>query len=176
MQNVHRLSHRLHSSTLDYLGLVPALQKLVDEFSGRHGIAIDFTHEGVPDILPSDVSLCLFRVTEESLTNMGKHSQAVSGHVHLRGADDGLVLTIRDSGVGFDPSVLDTRAGLGFVSMRERLRVLHGTLRIESAPQRGTRIEATIPAPRLGPGADGDDSSDLSERSERLERADHVRA
>jgi signal transduction histidine kinase len=154
--DVHRLSHRLHSSTLDYLGLVPALQKLVDEFSARHGIAIDFAHESVPSPLPSDVSLCLFRVTEESLTNIAKHSHALSGEIHLRGADDGLHLTIRDAGTGFDPADLDTRAGLGFVSMRERLRVLHGTLRVDSAPQRGTSIEVTVPAERVGSAQGGE--------------------
>jgi signal transduction histidine kinase len=163
--DVHRLSHRLHSSTLDYLGLVPALQKLIDEFSGRHGIAIDFTHESVPPALSSDVSLCLFRVTEESLTNMAKHSRATSGRVYLRGTDDGLVLTIQDNGVGFDPADLDTRAGLGFVSMRERLRVLHGTLRVESAPRRGTSIEVTIPADRLE-ATEPNDSNDPDDPNE----------
>ena len=147
--DVHRLSHRLHSSTLDYLGLVPALQKLVNEFSGRYGINIDFTHASVPSPLPSDVSLCLFRVTEESLTNIAKHSHASSGQVQLRGSADGLHLTIADTGVGFDPADLDTRAGLGFVSMRERLRVVHGTVKVDSTPSRGTRIDVTIPAARL---------------------------
>jgi signal transduction histidine kinase len=147
--DVHRLSHRLHSSTLDYLGLVPALQKLVNEFSGRYGIDIEFTQASVPSPLPSDVSLCLFRVTEESLTNIAKHSQAASGQVHVRGSADGLHLTIEDTGVGFDPADLDTRAGLGFVSMRERLRAVHGTVRVDSAPSRGTRIDVTIPAARV---------------------------
>jgi signal transduction histidine kinase len=95
------------------------------------------------------VSLCLFRVTEESLTNIAKHSQAPSAQVHLRGEADGLYLTIQDTGVGFDPADLDTRAGLGFVSMRERLRVVHGTVHVDSAPSRGTTIEVTIPADRL---------------------------
>jgi signal transduction histidine kinase len=147
--DVHRLSHRLHSSTLDYLGLVPALQKLVNEFSGRYGIDIEFTHASVPSPLPSDVSLCLFRVTEESLTNIAKHSHASSGQVHVRGSADGLHLTIQDTGAGFDPADINTRAGLGFVSMRERLRVVHGTVRVDSAPSRGTRIDVTIPAARL---------------------------
>jgi signal transduction histidine kinase len=166
--DVHRLSHRLHSSTLDYLGLVPALQKLTDEFSARHGIAIELTHDAVPQTLPSDVSLCLFRVTEESLTNIAKHSGASSAYVTLRGAPDGLHLTIRDTGAGFDPADLDTRAGLGFVSMRERLRVLHGTLRVDAARQRGTCIEVTIPADRVG--------VNEPERSERPERSARIKA
>ena len=147
--DIHSLSHRLHSSALDYLGLVPALQKLVSEFSTRHGIAIDFAHESVPASLPSEAALCLFRVTEESLTNIAKHSQAKSARVQVNRSSDGLHLTIEDAGTGFDLESLERRAGLGFVSMRERLRVLRGTVRVDSAPSRGTRIEVWVPAASL---------------------------
>jgi signal transduction histidine kinase len=84
--DVRRLSHRLHSSTLDYLGLVPALQKLVSEFSERHGIGITFGHASIPAALPSEVALCLFRVAEESLTNIAKHSKASTAQVHVASA------------------------------------------------------------------------------------------
>jgi signal transduction histidine kinase len=147
--DIHSLSHRLHSSALDYLGLVPALQRLVTEFSARHAIAIEFTHSAVPASLPSDVALCLFRVAEESLTNIAKHSRATAARVHVRGAADGLHLTVEDSGAGFDVDSLERRGGLGFVSMRERLRILRGTLRIDSAPSRGTRVEVGVPAASL---------------------------
>jgi PAS domain S-box-containing protein len=143
--DIHSLSHRLHSSALDYLGLAPALQKLVSDFSGRHGIAVDFSHDAVP-ALPSDVALCLFRIAEESLTNIAKHSHAKSARVSVRGGADGLHLRIEDTGTGFDVDSFEPRAGLGFVSMRERLRVLRGILRIDSEPRRGTRIEAWVPA------------------------------
>ena len=144
-EDVHNLSHRLHSSALDYLGLVPAVQRLVSEFSTRHGIAIDFTHSSVPARLPSEVALCLFRVTEEGLTNVAKHSQATSARVRLSAADEGIHLVIEDTGTGFDPRILEQRAGLGFVSMRERLRVLGGTVRVQSAPSHGTSIDVRIP-------------------------------
>jgi signal transduction histidine kinase len=147
--DIHSLSHRLHSSTLDYLGLVPALQKLVNEFSGRHGIAVEFAHDSVPTSLSSDVALSLFRVTEESLTNVAKHSQAKLARVRLNGSADGLHLTIEDGGTGFDVESLERKAGLGFVSMRERLRVLRGRVRVDSAPSRGTRIDAWVPAASL---------------------------
>ena len=147
--DIHSLSHRLHSSALDYLGLVPALQKLVNDFSGHHGIPVDFVHEAVPAPLPSEVALCLFRVTEESLTNVAKHSRARSARVHLHGTPDGLRLTIEDAGTGFDVDSLGRRAGLGFVSMRERLRVLRGTVHVESEPSRGTKIEVWVPAASL---------------------------
>ena len=156
--DVHRLSHRLHSSTLDYLGLVPALQKLVAEFAERHAIAIGCSFTSLPPALSSEVSLCLFRVVEEGLTNIAKHSHARLGQVHVRGADDGIHLTVHDSGRGFDASILERQAGLGFVSMRERLRVLHGTVHVESTPSAGTRIEVWIPAASLQASAlaDGD--------------------
>jgi signal transduction histidine kinase len=143
--DVHRLSHRLHSSTLDYLGLVPALQKLVSEFSERHDIAISFAHASVPPSLPSEVALCLFRVAEESLTNIARHSQARSATIHVTGAPDGIHLAVEDAGAGFDMTTFGSKAGLGFVSMQERLRALHGTMHVDSAPSRGTRIDAWVP-------------------------------
>jgi PAS domain S-box-containing protein len=147
--DIHGLSHRLHSSALDYLGLAPALQKLVSEFSARHGIAIDFEHGALPAPLPSDVALCLFRVIEESLTNIAKHSHAKSASVHVNSASDGIHLTVEDSGSGFDLNAPEGRAGLGFVSMRERLRVLRGTVRVDSVPSRGTKIDVWVPATSL---------------------------
>ena len=147
--DIHSLSHRLHSSALDYLGLVPALQKLVNDFAGRHGIAVDFVHDAVPSPMPSDVALCLFRVAEESLTNVAKHSRAKSARVEVNGGPDGLRLSIEDAGTGFDVESLGRKAGLGFVSMRERLRVLRGTVRVESEPSRGTKIDVWVPAATL---------------------------
>ena len=147
--DIHSLSHRLHSSTLDYLGLVPALQKLTTEFSARHGIAVDFAHESVPARLPSEVALGLFRVTEEGLANIAKHSHARSARVQVSGRVDGLQLTIEDAGAGFDLDSLERRAGLGFVSMRERLRAVRGAVRVDSAPSRGTRIHVSVPAASL---------------------------
>jgi signal transduction histidine kinase len=153
-EDVHRLSHRLHSSTLDYLGLVPALQKLVSEFSERHGIAITFAHALAPAPLASAVALCLFRVAEEALTNIAKHSNARSANINVTGGPDGLRLTVEDAGTGFDTTTVAHKAGLGFVSMQERLRVLHGTIHVDSAPSRGTRIVACVP-PTVLTGARG---------------------
>jgi signal transduction histidine kinase len=143
--DVHRLSHRLHSSTLDYLGLVPALQKLVSEFSARHDIAVTFAHVSLPPSLPSEVALCLFRIAEESLTNIAKHSKARSANIQVAGAPDGIHLSVEDAGAGFDMTTLESKAGLGFVSMQERLRALRGTIHVDSAPSRGTRIDAWVP-------------------------------
>src|SRR4026208_787627 len=101
-EDVHNLSHRLHSSTLDYLGLLPALQKLLTEFSSHHDIAVDLVHESGPARLPSDVALCLFRVVEESLANVAKHSHARSARVFVVGDRSGLRLSVEDAGTGFD--------------------------------------------------------------------------
>jgi len=147
---IHGLSHRLHSSALDYLGLVPALQRLVHEFSIRHGIPTEFAHGLLPAPLPSEVALCLFRVTEESLNNIAKHSQATSASVNVRADRDGIHLTVEDTGRGFEGDSSERRDGLGFVSMRERLRVVRGTVRIQSEPSRGTRVSVWVPAASLG--------------------------
>jgi PAS domain S-box-containing protein len=143
--DVHRLSHRLHSSTLDYLGLVPALQKLVAEFADHHDIVVEFALRSLPTV-PPDVALCLFRVTEESLSNVAKHSHARAARVKVSGAADGIHLTIEDDGTGFDVTQVQSQAGLGFVSMQERLRVLRGTVRVDSAPSRGTTIDVWVPS------------------------------
>ena len=132
-EDIHRLSHRLHSSTLDYLGLVPALQKLIAEFSDDRDLPVAFDYQPLPSPLPSEVALCLFRVVEESLTNIAKHSGARSARISL-GSDNGLRLVVEDSGSGFDAASLQSRAGLGFVSMQERLRVIRGTIVVDSVP------------------------------------------
>ena len=143
--DVHRLSHRLHSSTLDYLGLAPALQKLLGEVSQRHDIAISFVHDALPSSMPSDVALCLFRVVEEALSNIARHSEARSARIRVKGDSSGVHLTVEDTGRGFDSASTQSKAGLGLVSMHERLRALRGTVRIDSVPGRGTRIDVWIP-------------------------------
>ncbi len=138
------LSHGLHPETLEYVGLVPALRQLVNEFSLRHDLAIAFAHASVPQ-LPPDVTLSLFRVAEESLTNVANHSQAISARVNVRGTGEAIELTIEDSGIGFEQRA--TSSGLGLVSMRERMRLVVGTIEIRSAPSRGTKVQARVPLP-----------------------------
>ncbi len=160
-EDVHRLSHRLHSSTLDYLGLVPALQKLIAEFSDDRDLPVAFDYQPLPSPLPSEVALCLFRVVEESLTNIAKHSGARSARISL-GSDNGLRLVVEDSGSGFDAASLQSRAGLGFVSMQERLRVIRGTIVVDSVPSRGTRIDVWVPAASLRVSESGDENEETS--------------
>ncbi len=146
--DIHSLSHRLHSSMLDHLGIIPALQRLVTECADRYAIPIAFTHTPLPTPVASDVALCLFRVAEEGLANIAKHSQARAARVDVKADDGGVRLTVADEGVGFDPSRLETKPGLGFVSMRERLRLVHGTIQVHSVPAQGTTLDVWVPRHR----------------------------
>ncbi len=142
--DVQALSHELHSSKLDYLGLVAAARSFCAEFSRLKNVNVDFIDEDVPNPLPKDVSLCLFRVTQEALHNALKHSGVGQFAVSLRGTSKQVQLEVRDRGAGFSLETTRNR-GLGLVSMQERLHLVKGTFRIESPPGDGTRIIATVP-------------------------------
>ena len=119
LSQVHNLSHQLHPSALEHVGLVAASRSLCMEVSKASGIQIDFSHTSVPSPIPPDVSICLFRVLQESLTNILKHSEVQAAQVELAGGSDKLHLRVCDSGVGFSPESVGNDGGLGFVSMRE---------------------------------------------------------
>jgi PAS domain S-box-containing protein len=143
--DVQSLSHELHSSRLQYLGLAAALGGFCQEFSGQQKVEIDFNTHDLPTSLASEISLCFFRVLQEALHNAAKHSGVRAFEVRLWGAPDEIHLTIRDKGVGFDVEAMKTSRGLGLISMQERLKLLHGTLSIESQLQHGTTIHASFP-------------------------------
>ena len=143
--DVHGLSHQLHPSTLDTLGLVRSLGSFCREFSGQHKIQVQFHHGDMPGQLPKDVTLCLFRVAQEALRNVVKHSGAAEAEVRLSGKGGEIDLCISDSGQGFDVQSVKGVAGLGLISMRERLRLVGGNFSIESEPSNGTRIRVRIP-------------------------------
>jgi PAS domain S-box-containing protein len=145
--DVQRISHRLHPSKLEHLGLVAALRGLCTELSEPRRVEIGFRHNQVPRPLPGDVALCLYRVAQEALHNVVKHSRARSAQVELIAGPRSLRLTVTDSGVGFVPDSASGNDGLGLVSMRERLRLLGGELAIHSRPGNGTRVEARLPLP-----------------------------
>ena len=144
--DLHTLSHRLHSSTLEKLGLVAGLSALCKEFTAQQGVEVDFTHNGVPRSVDPDVALCLFRIVQEGLRNVKKHSSAMRASVYLGKVDDKLQVTVCDEGIGFDVKKLKTRLGLGIRSMEERANLLGGRFEIDSKPGQGTRIEAHVPA------------------------------
>lgn len=143
--DVQALSHRLHSSKLDYLGLTTAARSFCKELSEKAKVEVQFHHSTVPSIMPKEVSLCLFRVLQEALQNAIKHSGVRVFHVNLRGIPDGLELTVSDDGIGFDEHEGLSRQGLGLISMRERLQMVHGVLDIRTHPRGGTTISARVP-------------------------------
>jgi PAS domain S-box-containing protein len=143
--DVQSLSHELHSSRLQYLGLAAALGGFCQEFSSQQKVEIDFSTHDLPTSLASEFSLCFFRVLQEGLRNAAKHSGVRAFEVRLWGTPGEIHLTIRDKGVGFDVEAVRASRGLGLISMQERLKLLHGTLSIESQLQQGTTIHASLP-------------------------------
>jgi PAS domain S-box-containing protein len=143
--DIQALSHRLHSSKLEYLGIAAAASSFCREISETQGVRIDFHAEGVPKKLPQEIALCFFRVLQEAVQNALKHSGSRDLEVWLRGAPNEIELAVSDSGIGFDPEEAITGRGLGLTSMKERLKLVHGELFVESQPQRGTIIRATVP-------------------------------
>ena len=144
-QDVQGLSHRLHSSKLDYLGLATAARSFCRELSEKTKVEIVFGHAGVPRTLSKEVSLCLFRVLQEGLQNAVKHSGVRSFTVDLQGTEESIELTVTDNGNGFEEQDAFTRHGLGLISMRERLQLVHGELSVKSQPGAGTTIRARVP-------------------------------
>jgi signal transduction histidine kinase len=143
--DLHTLSHQLHSSTLQSLGLILGVGAFCDEFSQQQGIQVDLAHENIPRSVPPDVALCLFRVVQEGLRNVKKHSGSSRAEVRLEGSDDAIHLSLFDRGAGFDRRDPSTHAGLGMRSMEERLRLMGGRFEVQSSPMKGTRIDVWVP-------------------------------
>jgi PAS domain S-box-containing protein len=143
--DVQLLSHELHSSKLDYLGLVGAAKNFCKEFNEQHKVEIDFQSHDLPTALPTDFSLSLFRVLQEALRNATKHSGVKRFEVRLWGNTSEINLTVSDLGAGFDQEAAMKSTGLGLTSMQERLRLVHGELSIKSQPKGGTTIHARVP-------------------------------
>jgi signal transduction histidine kinase len=141
-QHVREISHRLHPSILDDLGLTAALEELSQEFSARERLNVEFTQEAVPPAIPTEVAACLYRVAQEALHNVLKHAQADYVRMSLSGDSRGIHLSIHDTGVGFDSEAELRRPGLGIVSMN------HGEFSIHSQPGQGTEVRVSVPLPK----------------------------
>ncbi|HXI23484.1 MAG TPA: PAS domain-containing protein [Pyrinomonadaceae bacterium] len=146
--DIHRLSYRLHPSKLDHLGLAPAVRSLCQEISGTGHLEVELQESGLPANLSKDMTLCVFRIVQEALRNCVKHSGASLAKVALEGSETEIRLSISDNGCGFDSESNTTQRGLGFTSMRERLRIVDGKIEIHSQPTCGTVIEASVPLTR----------------------------
>jgi PAS domain S-box-containing protein len=143
--DLQALSHDLHPPRLELLGLEAAAAGFCEELSKRHGVAIDVHCENIPQALPREISLCLYRVLQEALQNVVKHGVSRQAHVFLSGHTNTINLTVKDSGAGFHPHEAMRGPGLGLSSMKERLKVVGGQLSIDSQPGRGTTIHAVAP-------------------------------
>jgi PAS domain S-box-containing protein len=143
--DVQALSHDLHSSNLEYLGVAAGMKNWCGEFSERKGIEIDFKSCGLLDSLPSEISLCLFRVLQEAANNAAKHAGTKRIEVHLCEEPSEIYLAIRDFGTGFDIEAARQGRGLGLTSMRERVRLVGGTISIDSKVLEGTTIHVRVP-------------------------------
>jgi signal transduction histidine kinase len=144
LRNVRRLAVELRPSALDDFGLVPALERLVDGFSERSGIRVDLTARLGESRLPRDVETAFYRIVQESLTNVARHSGATRVDVLLGRTPTSATLLVEDDGSGFDPGQAAT-SSLGLVGMRERVGLLDGRFRIESRPGQGTTIAVEVP-------------------------------
>jgi PAS domain S-box-containing protein len=146
--DVQSLSHQLHSSKLEYLGAAAAIRGFCHEFSKQHEVSIDFIENDVPRHLPKDISLCLFRVTQEALHNAVKYSGVSEFAVELTTTAGEIQLMVRDEGKGFDVEEAKKTRGLGLVSMQERVHLVHGNLGVESEPGAGTSVLVVVPLAR----------------------------
>jgi signal transduction histidine kinase len=162
LHTVRDLSHLLHPSLLDDLGLPSAVDWYLQAFAKRFGIQVDMTQEGMTRRLAPEVELAAYRVVQEALTNVARHAQATRCRVMVRLAGDQVEVTIEDNGVGFDHQMvcaMGLRKGLGLLGMRERAAQLKGRLAVQSAPGNGTRVTLELPAV-TAPVAEADQQSE----------------
>ena len=148
--DIQSLSHELHSSKLEYVGIAAAMRGFCQEFGEKQKVEIDFKTHDLPSFLSPNIPLGLFRVLQEALHNAAKHSGVRHFEVRLWGTPNEIYLTVSDFGTGFDPEVAKQSRGLGLISMEERLKLLDGTFSIESQPKGGTRVHACVPLAREG--------------------------
>ncbi len=142
---LHRLSHNLHPSRLEQLGLRRSIETLCHELVDTKRIAIDLQIADVPEGIGLDMSLCLYRIAQEALNNVVKHSGAAHAVLGLGQDARAIVMSIADDGAGFDPADVRRKGTLGLISMRERARLVHATLAVTSQPGHGTRLEVRAP-------------------------------
>jgi signal transduction histidine kinase len=148
---IHNLSHELHATPLRHLGLSRAVRGYCREVAGLHGVEVTVGENGEFAAVDQDVSLCLFRVLQESLRNAVRHSGVRQFAVELWSEADAVSLSVRDTGTGFNLATALTGSGFGLISMQERLKLVKGKLTIDSTPGRGTVISARVPCNGAAP-------------------------
>ena len=154
LHTVRNLSHLLHPPLLDDLGLPAAIEWYLRGFSKRHGVHVDLLHDPMPERLTPETEAAAYRIVQEALTNVAKHAQATMCRVYVQRLPNTVLITIEDDGAGFDSTAAQgAEGGLGLIGIRERVSQLQGTVRLESAPGKGTRLTVELPA-RSRPSAD----------------------
>lgn len=141
-------AHQLHPSELDDLGVAATLRGYCEDFSRREGIAVEFASRNLPEVSNREISSCLYNVVQECLRNVAQHANAKRASVTLDGADGRIRLRVQDEGIGFPVQSLATTVGLGILRMKERVRLMNGSLTIESQPGGNTQITVEIQLPR----------------------------
>jgi two-component system CheB/CheR fusion protein len=149
--DVRRTAHQLHPSMVEHLGLPAALRSLCTDFSKQEEMRVDYQQRNIDGPTPPDIALCLYRVAQEALHNVVKHSGARRATVSLALAKNRIQLSIGDTGVGFDRELTKTKKGLGLISMEERVRLVGGELTIRSRVGDGTRVVVEVPLPEEKP-------------------------
>ena len=144
-RTIRHLSHSLHPGALQHVGLVAALRGYCRGFEREHGLSVTFESAGDLGTVPSDVALCLYRVTQEGLGNVARHAKAQHARVTVDRVGIDVVLGISDDGRGFDLAEARRQHGLGLISLDERVRIVGGRLTVDSKPDRGTELRITVP-------------------------------
>lgn len=142
---LHRFSHELHPARLEHLGLEKSIRSLCRDIADAHRLEVQVDIIGGPVALASDTALCLYRIAQEALHNVVKHSGASQATVGLKTSGQDVVLSIADDGVGFDSAAAPQKDALGMISMRERARLVHARLDVSSRPGAGTTVEVRVP-------------------------------
>ena len=150
-QRIRRMSHRLHSVVLGHINLAAALDALSAELGDVEGVKASLRVSGNVDAIPPDAALCLYRVAQESLHNVVKHSGVTAAELALTVRPDAIELVVSDQGIGFNPEQKLDQGGLGLVSMEERIRLLNGTMHVATEPGKGTQLRVTLPTQRQQP-------------------------
>jgi PAS domain S-box-containing protein len=149
-ETVRHISHQLHPSILDDIGLEAALEQYSEEFEERSGIRTHFSSRDVPESLPREVASSMYHIFQESLRNVSKHSEAETVYVSLEFTAGVLRLTVKDEGVGLPEPPLKTGGGIGMIGMRERAHLVNGTVSIESQVGEGTEVTVAVPLTSVG--------------------------
>lgn len=148
--DVRYMAYRFHPSILDDLGLKAALQRLLDDFSSRAGVKTLFVHQPFDHTLEKTAATALYRVVQECLSNISRHAKATRVEVEVTVEEEGMVVMVRDDGMGFDQGALQrTAGGLGLLNMRERLLAVQGSCEVESMPGKGTTVSMYVPLARI---------------------------